>query len=126
MKMRASGGDGKPSGSASPPPPRDPNAQEQADANEATDENRRDRCVQIGHGDRRGDRESTDAANQGSPAILLREPPQLGRQRDCGADADQATADRAKKQSSLSERVPENRSNHCAETREAPRCDKER
>jgi hypothetical protein len=58
----------------SPPTARHPYTQKQAHARESTDQNGHYGSVKIGYGDRGGDRESDNPSNEGTPAILGREP----------------------------------------------------
>ena len=79
----------------SPPTARHPHTQKQANTREPTDQNGYYGSVEIGHGDRGGDRKSDNPSNERTTAILGREPLQFRQSCNCGPDSDDASDDRS-------------------------------
>ena len=74
--------------SRTPPPTTcHPHTKKQTDTGQSTDQNGRYRGVEIRHGDRGGDRESGNPANERATAIFGQKPLQLGECENCGRHA---------------------------------------
>jgi len=104
----------------SPPTPCHPYAQKQANTREPTDQNRYERSVEIGHGDRGGDCESGDPSNERTTAILGREPPYLGQGNSCGPDSEGASDDRSGEEPGLPCCVAKDRTDDGTEACQGP------
>ena len=106
------------------PAPCKPGAKKDPNAREPTNEDRRDRRMEIGHGDWSGDDESDNPANETAAAISSCQPMELGSEPNRSGDANDPTYDRADEESGLPCRVPKDRADHCTQSCQGP-CDEE-
>src|SRR5260370_32680773 len=84
-----------------PPTSCHPYTQKQSDTAQPTDQNGCDGSMKIRHGDRGGERESGNPANERAAAILSQEPPQLRERENCGHHPKDAADDGATEEPKL-------------------------
>ena len=72
--------------------------------------------MEVGHGDRRGDREPYNTADQGAAAISCGHPPESARHRHGDGHPNDPSNDSTNKKPALAGCVPDDGAGYCTET----------